>query len=95
MADANGVAECLAAKTGEIVWKERLGGDLWGSLLLAGDRLYVSNLEGDMFVLRAGKKFEVLAKNSIGEPTYAPLAPSNGELFLRTHQHLYCIGEAK
>lgn len=91
IADANGFAECLVAQTGESVWKERLGGDLWGSMLLAGDRLYVSNLEGDTFVLRATKKFEVLAKNSIGEPTYAPLAPSNGQLLLRTHQHLYCI----
>lgn len=94
LANANGVAECLVARTGEPVWKERVGGDLWGSMLLAGDKLYVTNLEGDTFVLRAGSKFELLAKNSIGEPTYAPLAPSNGQLFLRTHQHLYCIGEA-
>jgi outer membrane protein assembly factor BamB len=93
ISDANGFAECLVARTGESVWKERLGGDLWGSLLLAGDRLYVSNLAGDTFVLRAGRKFEVLAKNSIGEPTYAPLAPSHRELLLRTHQNLYCIGE--
>jgi outer membrane protein assembly factor BamB len=93
LSDANGVAECLEARTGESVWKERLGGDLWGSLLLAGDKLYVTNLEGDTFVIRAGRKFEVLEKNSVGEPTYAPLAPSHGELFLRTHQHLFCIGD--
>ena len=36
LSDANGIAECLEARTGESVWKERLGGDLWGSLLLAG-----------------------------------------------------------
>jgi outer membrane protein assembly factor BamB len=91
IADANGIAECLVARSGELVWKERLGGNLWGSLLLCGDRLYVTSLEGDTYVLRAGRQFELLATNRIGEPVYAALAPSDGELFLRTYQHLYCI----
>lgn len=93
LANANGTAECLEALTGEVIWKERLGGNLWGSMLLAGDNLYVTSLEGDTFVLRAGRKFELLSTNRIGEPTYAALAPSQGHLFLRTYQHLYCIGE--
>lgn len=93
LADAPGIAECLDAHTGEVIWKERLGGNLWGSMLLAGDRLYVSNLEGDTFVLRAGRKFELLATNPIKEATYAALAPSQGQLFLRTYEHLYCIGK--
>ncbi len=91
IADATGIMECLVAKTGELVWKERVGGNLWGSILLADGRLYVSNLEGDTFVVNASDKFEVVAKNSIAEPTYAALAASNGELFLRTHENLYCI----
>ena len=44
-----------------------------------------------MFVVRAGPKFELLAKNSLGETTHAAPAPSNGELFLRTYKHLYCV----
>jgi hypothetical protein len=67
---------------------------LWGSLLLAGDRLYVSNLEGRTFVVAASPKFQVLARNDLAEPTYAALAVSTGELFLRTYQHLYCISAA-
>ena len=43
-------------------------------MLLADDKLYVSNLEGDTFVLRAGRKFELLATNRVGESTYAALA---------------------
>ena len=92
IADATGIIECADARTGEPLWKERLGGNLWGSILLAGGRLYVSNLEGDTFVLRAGREFEVLAKNSVAEPIYAAPAVSRGELFLRTYEHLYCIG---
>lgn len=93
LADATGTAECLDAKTGEVVWKERLGGNLWGSILLADDKLYVSNLEGDTFVLRAAPKFELLETNPLGEPIYAAPVPGNGELLLRTYRHLYCIGK--
>lgn len=93
LADANGVLTCIRLKTGEPVYQERLGGNLWGSILLADGKLYVSNLEGDTYVVRAGPKFELLATNSVGEPTYAALAPAHGELFLRTHGHLYCIGD--
>jgi hypothetical protein len=80
--------------TTNIHWKIPLPEPCNSTPIVAGDKLYVNNLEGDTFVLRAARKFEVLAKNSIGEPTYAPLAPSSGNLLLRTHQHLYCIDES-
>jgi hypothetical protein len=64
-------------------------------MLLADGKLYVSNVEGDTYVLAAGPKFRILAKNEIKEATYAALAASNGELFLRTYEHLYCIGGQK
>lgn len=86
-----GLLECIDPKTGEPDWKERLGGTLWGSILKADDRFYVSNLEGTTFVLKAGPKFELLATNKLNEPLYAATAVSNGEIFLRTWQHLYCI----
>ncbi|MDP7304563.1 MAG: PQQ-like beta-propeller repeat protein, partial [Pirellulaceae bacterium] len=94
LANATGILQCFESETGEQIWKERLGGNLWGSILLADDKLYVSNLAGDTFVVRPGREFKMITKNSVGEPTYAALAPSGGELFLRTHKHLYCIGGA-
>ncbi len=61
----------------------------------AGDRLYVPNQNADVFVVRAGPKFECLATNSIGgEPMNASLAVADGALFLRTHRHLWCVAEA-
>lgn len=95
LADAPGFVECLDPKTGEPLWKERVDGNLWGSMMLADKRIYVTNLEGETFVLATGPKFEVLARNKIPEPTYAAPAVSNGELFLRTYQHLYCIKSGK
>jgi len=94
-----GFAQCLDLKTGQTVWDERLTGpgaknSSWSSPLLAGDRLYVPNQNGDVFVLRAGPKFECLATNSIGgEPMNASLAASDGTLLLRTHRNLWCIAE--
>ena len=95
-----GVAECWELETGRLVWEERLRGaaasaDSWSSIVLAGERLYVINKGGDTFVLRASPKFEVLATNSIGEATLASLAPSDGELFIRTHKNLWCVGAKK
>jgi outer membrane protein assembly factor BamB len=95
LADATGILQCLNAETGELIYRERLGGNLWGSILLADGKLYVSNLEGDTYVIDAGTEFKLLAKNSTGEATYAGLAASNGQLFLRTHKHLYCIEKAQ
>ena len=95
LANADGFAECIDARNGKTVWKERLGGQLWGSMLLADDNVYVSNLEGQTFVLAASPKFRLIAKNEIFEPIYAAPAASNGEILLRTYQHLYCISPSK
>lgn len=95
IANAPGMVECLDAKTGNSIWKERVGENLWGSLLLAKDRLYVTDLTGATHVLAAGSKFEVLARNELNEATYAAPAVANGEMFIRTYEHLYCIGSQK
>ncbi|MCI0459525.1 MAG: PQQ-binding-like beta-propeller repeat protein [Gemmataceae bacterium] len=95
LADAPGFVQCLDARTGKVLWKERVGGELWGSMLLGAGRLYVTSLEGTTFVLDPGPKFRLLARNELGETIYAAPAASGGELFLRTYEHLYCISDRK
>jgi outer membrane protein assembly factor BamB len=95
-----GIAECIDLKTGKTVWEKRLRGrgsrsSSWSSALLAGDRIFVPNQSGDVFVLRASPVCEVLAINSVGEPTNASLAASNGELFMRTDKALWCFSTAR
>ena len=92
----DGIAECLDLKDGKTVWRHRLEGtggadSSWSSMLLADDKIYLPNQSGDVFVLRAAPKFDLLATNSIGEPTNASLAASDGELFLRTTSALWCF----
>jgi outer membrane protein assembly factor BamB len=96
----DGIASCLDLKTGKTVWEERLRGagsrgGSWSSMLLADGKIYVPNQSGDVFVVRASPKFELLATNSVGEPTNASLAASDGELFLRTDKGLWCFANAK
>jgi outer membrane protein assembly factor BamB len=96
----DGTVFCLELETGNKVWEARLKGpgaktSSWSSLLLAGGRLYVPNQSGDVFVLRPGPKFVLLATNSVNEPTNASLAASDGDLFLRTDKGLWCFARAK
>jgi outer membrane protein assembly factor BamB len=97
----SGLAECRDLKTGGLLWEERLTGSgarntSWSAPVLAGDRLYLPNQNADVFVLRASPRFECLATNSIGgEPMNASLAVSDGEIFIRTDKHLWCIGEQR
>ena len=64
-------------------------------MLLADGKIYVPNQSGDVFVLRASPKFEVIATNSVDESTNASLAASNGELFMRTDKGLWCFTNLK
>jgi outer membrane protein assembly factor BamB len=93
-----GVAECLDLKTGKSVWEERLPatgsrGTSWSSLVLAGDRIYIPNQAGDIFVIRAAPTFELVATNPLKESMNSSIAVSNGELFIRTYQALWCVGK--
>jgi len=56
-------------------------------MLLADGKLYVTSMEGETFVLPAGRKFQVLARNKVDEPIYAAPAVADGEIFLRSYKH--------
>ena len=99
--NTNGIMECLNLKTGEVQFSERVRGrgpkqESWSSMILAGDRIYTPNQSGETIVLRANPKFELLGINALdGILTNSSLAASDGQLFLRTHQHLWCIGKRR
>ncbi len=63
-------------------------------MLSADGRLYVTNFDGTTLVLAPNpERLELLAENRLNEPSNSTPALSNGEIFLRTFKHLYCIGE--
>jgi len=95
--EENGVPHCYELKTGKEVWKvaKRPGGNTWGSMVHADGKLYVLMRDGQTLVFKASPKYELLATNSLGRgvQTNSSLAISNGEIFIRTFGHLWCIGK--
>ena len=91
----NGIAVCAEAKTGNVVWQERLGEGkvtFSASPVLAGNRIYWLSDEGETVVTEAGPAFKVLARNKLDDgPVQASMAAANGRLFIRTAKHLWCI----
>ena len=93
-----GTAQCIELQTGRQVWEERLKGatgrsESWASMLLSGERIYVLNQAGDTFVIKATPTFEKLATNALDDGlTNSSHAVSDGDIFIRTHKHLWCIG---
>ena len=62
------------------------------SPVAADGRIYLSNEDGDMLVVAAGKEFRHLATNSIGELLMATPALSEGVMYVRTSASLFAIG---
>jgi outer membrane protein assembly factor BamB len=89
--DLGGTVHCLDATTGAEVWKHETNAAIWGSFLLAGDRLYVGNEEGLMTVLRAGRQKELLAQIEMDAPLYSRPALVGDTLYLTTGNRLYLI----
>jgi outer membrane protein assembly factor BamB len=86
-----GVAHCFETATGKILWQERMGTH-HASLVSANGLVYFLNDDGVMNVVRAGREFERVAQNKIGERTFASPAISNGRIFIRGAKHLFAIG---
>jgi outer membrane protein assembly factor BamB len=90
-----GVVFVIEAKTGKPVYgPERLKpGTYSASPVIVDGHIYITSEEGLTSVFKAGPKFEVVAENAAnGEYTLSSIAVSDGQIFLRTAQNLYCIG---
>ncbi len=92
--DKGGIARCLNAKTGEELWKKRLGGDHWASPLLADGKLYFLSKTGDVRVLAATESApESVIENELNARFFASPAVAGSSLILRSATHLYCLQE--
>jgi outer membrane protein assembly factor BamB len=90
----SGVAHCFEAATGQLLWQERLG-EHHASLVSAQGLVYFLNDEGVMNVVKPGREFVRVAQNDLGEKCFASPAVSQGQMFLRGDQHLFCIGQPR
>jgi len=95
MVSDRGILTCADAKTGDVKYTERLTGNFSASPVYAAGRLYCLNETGEMSVVAAGDKFEVLATNTLPGGTLASPAFIEGAMLLRTSTHLYRIEAEK
>jgi len=92
----NGIAYCVEAATGNLVFEERLAdaGQFYASPVLADGRLYAVGRRGTVFVLAAKPQFEQLARNEMGDRSSFDASPAvdDSHLLIRSDTFLYCIG---
>ncbi len=92
-----GIAWCMELATGDILWRHRLGAATsWSSMCYADRHIYVNDSLGTTYVLKPdATECLVVAKNAIKQRMGASLAFSNGQVFLRTYDNLYCIEQSR
>jgi outer membrane protein assembly factor BamB len=91
----NGVLDAYDVETGKEVYRQRLplvGSGFSASPVAADGKIYLSNEDGEMLVVKAGSTFELLSTNSMGETVMATPALSTGIMFVRGSASLFAIG---
>lgn len=89
-----GIVTCFRAATGDIAWQDRIGGKHAASPIYADGKIYfLTEADGESVVIEAGPDLKILARNRIDEKCKASMAVSQGNLFIRSEQHLFCIGK--
>ena len=91
VADDRGTANCYQAAGGRRLWQERLGNHFSTSLITAGGLVYLQGDDGRMTVIRPSDELDIIAENVLGEATVASPAISNGRIYIRGENHLYCV----
>jgi outer membrane protein assembly factor BamB len=93
MVDDRGIASCIEARTGEVLWHERIGGEFSSSPIWTDGRIYVFDENGKSTVLADGRQFKLLATNHLDAGCMASPAVAGKSLLVRTKTHLYRIEE--
>jgi outer membrane protein assembly factor BamB len=86
-----GIASCIEARTGQVVWQERIGGEFSASPVYADGKIWFFSQEGKTSVVAPGRTFQLLAENQLTEGFMASPAIAGRSFFLRTRTHLYRI----
>src|SRR6266550_667146 len=97
MVNNNGVLSAYEAKTGNRLYQQRIEGGVsfTASPVAASGKLYIATEDGDVFVVKAGPKYELIAKNPMGEAMLATPALAGDLLILRGDKHLFAVAEAE
>ena len=90
-ADLSGFLYCLDARTGELFWTYDAFAAIWGSPFVADGKVYLGDEDGDVAVLKHGKKLELIAENNMGSAVYTTPVAHDGTLFIVTRTKLFAL----
>lgn len=90
----NGVLAAYDVRTGQRVYQERVagGGSFSASPVAADGKLYLTSEDGDIHVVKAGAKYELLGTNAMGQVIMATPAISNGVIYVRGLKDVFAVG---
>ena len=91
LADFSGFFRCFDVNTGEEVWMYDTFAAVWGSPLVADNKVYLGDEDGDVIVLRAGREMEELAEMNLGNAVYGAPVVANSVLYINTRSQLYAL----
>jgi outer membrane protein assembly factor BamB len=91
--EKGGIARCLEARTGEEIWRKRVGGSHWASPLFADGKIYFFSKEGRISVISAEREFQLVAENRLDASFIASPAVAGKALILRSEKHLYHVAQ--
>jgi outer membrane protein assembly factor BamB len=94
VADDRGTASCFDTRTGDRHWRARLGSGFSASLVHGNNRVYFIANDGTTKIVEPGREFRLLCENPLGERVSASPAISDGQLFIRGQESLFCIGQS-
>jgi len=90
-ADYRGRVHCIDAKSGAAVWVYDTLSHIWGSTLVADGKVFIGNEDGELAILKQGRKMEKLGLVEFSAPIYSSPVIANGVFYITTQTHLYAF----
>ncbi|MDH3785068.1 MAG: PQQ-binding-like beta-propeller repeat protein, partial [Acidobacteriota bacterium] len=91
IADLSGFVYCLDVKTGKEIWTYDAFAAIWGSTFLADGKVYIGDEDGDIAVLKAGRKMELLHETNMGTAVYTTPVAKDGVIYVASRTKLFAI----
>ncbi len=92
VANSHGMVTWYQSDTGTKLWSKEFDDGFYSSPVVIGDRLYITDMSGNTFVLAAGGKYREEGRGTVGESVVTTLAFVGSRAFIRSAGHLYCVG---
>tara|TARA_R110002096_G_scaffold119495_6_gene258964 strand:+ start:42 stop:1298 length:1257 start_codon:yes stop_codon:yes gene_type:complete len=86
-----GVLTCRNAKTGKLIYRERIGGNFYSSPIIADEQIWCGSRDGELIAVELGDQFKITGRSRLSSGMNATPAVANNRLFLRTDSHLISI----